>query len=61
LDKKEWDFILAAGDDITDEPVFELLPKEAFSIKVGFSPSEAKWRVDSAQEMQLILKSLVGE
>lgn len=58
LDKKEWDFILAAGDDITDEPVFEILPEHGFSVKVGFSPSEAKWRVDNAQEMQLILKRL---
>jgi trehalose 6-phosphate synthase/phosphatase len=59
LDKKKWDFILAAGDDITDEAVFEILPEDAYSIRVGLSPSEAKWRVNNSQELRSILKKLV--
>ena len=35
LKKENWDFILGAGDDVTDESLFATLPAEAYSIKVG--------------------------
>ena len=43
--KEDYDFILAVGDDTTDEDMFHALPPEGVSIKVGnFSPV-AKYRI----------------
>lgn len=45
LDQKDYDFILAIGDDTTDEDMFRVLPPGGVSIKVGnFSPA-AKYRI----------------
>ena len=45
LTKNNYDFIFAAGDDKTDEDLFKVLPEHSFSIKVGTSPSLAKYNV----------------
>lgn len=58
LDEKNWDFVLAAGDDITDESVFEVLPHNSYSIKVGLTPTEAKWYIDSSEKLIRLLKKL---
>lgn len=42
ISKERWNFILAIGDDLTDEDLFAILPDHAYSIKVGFTPSKAK-------------------
>jgi len=60
LSKSAWDFILAIGDDWTDEDLFTVLPESAYSIKVGLSPSKAKFNLDSVAEVRLLLKQLVG-
>ncbi|MPM75947.1 Trehalose-6-phosphate phosphatase [bioreactor metagenome] len=45
LGKNNYDFILAIGDDTTDEDMFHALPSGGVSIKVGhFSPA-AKYRI----------------
>ena len=56
LDEKNWDFILTAGDDITDESLFEVLPNYSYSIKVGLTPTEAKWYIDSSEKLIRLLK-----
>lgn len=58
LDEKNWDFVLAAGDDITDESLFEVLPNYSYSIKVGLTPTEAKWYIDSSEKLIRLLKKL---
>ncbi|HUU57470.1 MAG TPA: bifunctional alpha,alpha-trehalose-phosphate synthase (UDP-forming)/trehalose-phosphatase [bacterium] len=58
LDRERWDFILAVGDDRTDEDVFEVLPAEAYSIKVKLEPSHAHFNVDSASEVRKLLRQL---
>ncbi len=55
---EEWQFILAAGDDYTDEEMFSALPENAFSIKVGLGISKAKYQVDTVKEMRMLLKNL---
>jgi trehalose 6-phosphate synthase/phosphatase len=35
MDKDDYDFVMAMGDDITDEDMFHALPAEAVTIKVG--------------------------
>ena len=38
LSRENWDFILAIGDDVTDEDLFKALPENAWSIKVRSDP-----------------------
>jgi len=52
------DFILAIGDDLTDEDMFAELPESAYSIKVGISPSMSRFNLDSPIEVRLLLKEL---
>jgi trehalose 6-phosphate synthase/phosphatase len=61
LAKKHWDFILAAGDDYTDEEMFAVLPEGTYSIKVGRSISKARFNIDSVDEMRELLRELTGE
>ncbi len=60
LSKGDWGFILAAGDDWTDEDLFEVLPKDAYSIKVGLTPSKAMFYVNSYVEVRKLLSKLVS-
>lgn len=60
LGKNKWDFILAAGDDITDEYMFFGMPDDAFTIKIGLSPTAAKYRLKSYRLMRNLL-ALMGE
>ncbi|KPK90825.1 trehalose-6-phosphate synthase [bacterium SM23_31] len=55
----KFDFILAAGDDWTDEDIFKVLPEHAYSIKVGLTPSKAKFKVDSVKETRELLKEML--
>ena len=57
--KKDWEFLLAAGDDYTDEEMFSVLPDSAYSIKVGISISKARFNVDTLNEVRSLLKELV--
>ena len=56
--KQNWEFLLAAGDDYTDEEMFSVLPDGAYSIKVGLSISKARFNVDTVNEIRLLLKEL---
>ena len=59
LNAEEWDFIMALGDDWTDEDTFEVLPDSAYSIKVGVYPSRARFNVASVDEVRELLSCLV--
>ena len=54
-----WDFLLAAGDDYTDEEMFAVLPADAYSIKVGIGASRARFNVDTVRDMRSVLKRLL--
>ncbi|MGB2809757.1 MAG: bifunctional alpha,alpha-trehalose-phosphate synthase (UDP-forming)/trehalose-phosphatase [Sedimentisphaerales bacterium] len=58
LAKDKWDFILAAGDDYTDEDMFSILPENAYSIKVGYGISKARFNLDSVNELRGLLEEL---
>jgi trehalose 6-phosphate synthase/phosphatase len=53
--QKEWDFIFAIGDDHTDEDTFKVLPKNAFTIKVGDLKSEARFNIASVEHVRSLL------
>jgi trehalose 6-phosphate synthase/phosphatase len=58
LNEEGWDFILALGDDQTDEDTFAVLPESAYSIRVRFNPSLARFNVESAKEVRALLGKL---
>ena len=60
MEQERWDFLLAAGDDYTDEEMFAVMPKTAYSIKVGSSISKARFNVDKVQNIRTLLKTLAG-
>jgi trehalose 6-phosphate synthase/phosphatase len=60
LSRDKWDFILAAGDDMTDEDIFRVLPATAWSIKVGFGASGARFCLGSPTQVRSLLKEMIG-
>ncbi len=58
LAREPWDFVLAAGDDATDEALFAALPPGAFSLRVGFAASSARFNVQGVEEVVNLIASL---
>jgi len=59
LQQQEYDFVLAIGDDTTDEDMFRALPSDGVSIKVGsFSPA-AKYRIPFQSAVIPFLENLI--
>jgi len=54
--KKRTSFILAIGDDWTDEDVFAVLPPTAYSIRVGYTVSKASFCLENPSEVRELLK-----
>lgn len=60
MEQADWDFLLAVGDDYTDEEMFAVMPEKAYSIKVGSSISKARFNVDTVQNVRNLLRKLTG-
>lgn len=58
LKRNSYDFVLAIGDDWTDEDLFKVLPKGAYSIKIGFGATQARFFLDSPQACRRFLHDL---
>lgn len=58
--EKDPAFVLAIGDDWTDEDLFAAMPEGAYSIKVGLEPSRAAWSLDSVDAVLELLHELSG-
>tara|TARA_R110002050_G_scaffold94194_1_gene196192 strand:- start:4308 stop:6482 length:2175 start_codon:yes stop_codon:yes gene_type:complete len=56
---KQPDFALCIGDDQTDEDMFEQLPKEAITIKVGNTNSHARFNVKDFVAVRELLKKFI--
>ncbi|HEY3876059.1 MAG TPA: bifunctional alpha,alpha-trehalose-phosphate synthase (UDP-forming)/trehalose-phosphatase [Candidatus Kapabacteria bacterium] len=54
------DFLLAIGDDVTDEDLFHAMPEKAYTIKVGEHHSWAHFSLASPAEVLDLLKELAG-
>ena len=61
LRHKDYDFILAAGDDWTDEFLFQELPQETVSIKVGAAKTRARYSYGDFRNMRSLLNQLTKE
>lgn len=53
-----YDFVLALGDDWTDEDLFKALPEGAYSIKIGYGTTKARFFLDSPQSCRSFLHDL---
>jgi trehalose 6-phosphate synthase/phosphatase len=57
--KPGFGFVLAFGDDVTDEALFEAIPEDQWSVKVGIPErSTARFFVSDPQEVRQLLRDL---
>ncbi|MFW6233817.1 MAG: bifunctional alpha,alpha-trehalose-phosphate synthase (UDP-forming)/trehalose-phosphatase [Spirochaetota bacterium] len=59
LNQSDWDYVLAIGDDWTDEELFSVLPPDSWSIKVGIDLSRAHWFLRDERRVRELLQELV--
>ena len=58
IGKSDWDFIMAIGDDYTDEDMFVALPREAYSINVGMQSTNARFQLNCVDEVLKLIRTL---
>jgi trehalose 6-phosphate synthase/phosphatase len=61
LQESDYDFIIAVGDDKTDEDMFRALEGKAFTIKIGPGNTMAKYNLADHREVISFLADLVKE
>jgi trehalose 6-phosphate synthase/phosphatase len=58
-EKDPFDFIIAIGDDVTDEALFEVVPDDQWTVKVGVPESSgARFYVSSSEDVRGLLSTL---
>lgn len=58
ISKETFDFILAVGDDWTDEDLFKIVPPTAYSIRVGIAQSYARFNLPGPTDVLELLHEL---
>jgi trehalose 6-phosphate synthase/phosphatase len=58
--RNDADFVMAIGDDATDEYMFQAMPQHGISIKVGVGTTAAQYSIDGVQDVRAFLRQLVG-
>jgi trehalose 6-phosphate synthase/phosphatase len=58
LEKGSFDFVLAMGDDVTDEDMFRALPPDSVTVKVGSFSPQARYTLGSQTETLPFLRTL---
>lgn len=56
--RHEWDFVVAIGDDWTDEDIFRMLDSQHYSIKVGLDVSSADFFLESVEQVRAFIREL---
>ncbi len=59
LMNEDYDFITIIGDDWTDEYMFEVAPDSAYTIKVGFTKTKAKYQIKSQEQVIQLLNKFI--
>jgi trehalose 6-phosphate synthase/phosphatase len=59
LSKNKVNFVLAIGDDCTDEDIFNVLPEDAYSIRVGMTETRARFNLFDPSEVLQLLEQLI--
>ena len=57
-DKKHYDIVFCAGDDYTDESMFQLELSNQINIKVGLGTTRAAWRVKDPKKLHQLLRNI---
>jgi trehalose 6-phosphate synthase/phosphatase len=60
MKRANWDFILAVGDDWTDEDTFSAMPRWAYTIKVGLAVTRAQYTTHSPHDVRKLLESMAS-
>ena len=58
LNREDWDFIMAIGDDHTDEDTFRAMPEGAWTVKVGTGRTDARYTVRTVEEARSLLREM---
>ncbi len=58
IENNSYDFMLAIGDDFTDEDTFKALPSTAITLKVGFTETAAKYNIKSVESVISLLQKM---
>ena len=58
LNHAKWDFVLVAGDDYTDEDMFNAVDEKAFTIHIGHGPSKALYHTGNVNSFREFLNEL---
>ncbi|WP_115461744.1 bifunctional alpha,alpha-trehalose-phosphate synthase (UDP-forming)/trehalose-phosphatase [Winogradskyella aurantiaca] len=58
LVRDNYDFVLVVGDDWTDEYMFEEAPKHAYTIKVGYTKTKAKYQIKDPKRVRELMQKL---
>ncbi|NKI27217.1 bifunctional alpha,alpha-trehalose-phosphate synthase (UDP-forming)/trehalose-phosphatase [Arenibacter sp. 6A1] len=59
LAENDYDFVFAIGDDWTDEYMFEELPDDAITVKVGMQKTQAKYYVENTKRVRELLSRFI--
>ncbi len=60
IGRKEFDFVLAIGDDATDEELFRAVAQSAYTIRVGLAQSLARFNLPDTPDVQKLLDDLAS-
>ena len=60
LTKGGYDFIMALGDDLTDEDLFKSMPESAYSLKVGSDKSLARFIIKDSNDALDLLEEMLA-
>ena len=55
------EFVLAIGDDRTDEDLFRALPATAYSVRVGLAQTAARYYLNNHTAVRRLLRELIEE
>lgn len=58
LSNENFDFIMAIGDDVTDEDLYKVLPESAYSINIESANTNAKYYLPKREQVLKLLKKL---
>jgi trehalose 6-phosphate synthase/phosphatase len=58
LVRDNYDFVLVIGDDWTDEYMFEEAPEFAYTLKVGYNKTKAKYQIKDSKRVRELLHKL---
>ncbi|GAB4162544.1 MAG: bifunctional alpha,alpha-trehalose-phosphate synthase (UDP-forming)/trehalose-phosphatase [Winogradskyella sp.] len=59
LTEENYDFVTIIGDDWTDEYMFEEAPDWAYTIKVGFTKTKARFQIKDPEYVRELLEKLI--